>query len=326
VKRAFVALAALLGWVRDAEACDDLHRHTSVVGVAEDGTFLTEHSWSGGVECPVHAIEIRSAAGEQLGMYEEAPDSSPGCLPQWWRVTGQVPLAARRGEMAGALIGRLAGKLGVQALRPSRQRLGLRQDFRGTCLSVSLGTASGALPLWSQLLTHFGDCVPVKVSAFESPRSALLFVAYRYARPGPCSARAEGVHWLTPDEIDASRHLLRAGSSFAQGKYKAAARAAETALARSPGLIPARVLLARALVRADTPWSLAQGRLSSHYHYARPLECRDGSFESFVQLFGEAEFAAWREDEAFAPWLDREHSRHEEAHGDEGPLAGWDRR
>ena len=327
MKLPLVAVALLLGWVHDARACDDLHTHTSVVGVASDGTFLTEHWWSGGVDCTLHTIEIRSASGEQLGMYEDVPDGLPGCLPQWWRVTGQVPFHGAKGETAESLVERLARKLALQPLRPSRQRLGLAQNFQGTCLRVSLGTPSGPVPIWSQLLSHFGDCVPVNVAPFESPRSALLFVNYRYQRLGGCSARAEGVHWLTPSELDASRHLLRAEHSFARAKYKAAARAAETALARSPNLVPARVLLARALARADTPWSLAQGRLFSHYNYPIPLECRDGSFETFVQSFEDGDFAAWREDEAFAAWLSLEVGRHAEAHGkDEGQLGGWDRR
>ena len=38
---ASLAVASLLvGWAGDAGACDDLHTHTSVVGVASDGTFL----------------------------------------------------------------------------------------------------------------------------------------------------------------------------------------------------------------------------------------------------------------------------------------------
>ena len=325
MKRTLVAVALLLGTARRAQACDDLHTHTSVVGVASDGTFLTEHRWSGGVDCPLHTIELRSAAGEQLGMYEDVPAASPGCRPQWWRVTGLVPFAAPPGEMADSLVERLARKLALQALRPSRQRLSLAQDFQGTCLRVSLGTSNGPVPIWSQPLDHFGGCRPVKLAAFESPRSPLLFVNYRYARLGGCSVRAEGVHWLTPDELDASRHLLRAEQSFARARYKAAARAAETALARSPNLIPARILLARALARAGTEWSLAQGRLTRSY-LATP-ECREGTFTEYGDWFDDAEFEPWRNDKAFEPWLQLEHDGHREAHGqDESPLGGWDRR
>lgn len=200
MKLALALLALLSLWARAATACDDMHSHTSVLGVAPDGSFVT-HRWvSGGVTCALERLELRAPDALLVASYDNDPDTEQGCLARW-TVTGSVPLPE-----------------------------------------------------------HF----------------------------------------------------------------KAAARAAETALALAPELIPARTLLLRSLALAGTPWSLAEGRVTGFYRDVR--ECREGNFYDYMSVVEEPIFDAWHEDESFEAWISDEFGRHIAAHGSDEVYSGnWDR-
>lgn len=324
MKLAPALLAVLSLWARAATACDDLHSHTSVLGVARDGSFVTQRWVSGGVTCALERLELRAPDALLVASYDNDPDTEQGCLARW-TVTGPVPLPVLPGEIADSLAARLKAALGLRALGASQQRVSLKQDFSGTCLQVSLRTAQGPLPIWSQATARFVDCLPVQLTAAASPRSPLLFLKYRYDQAvGGCSVHASGAHWLTAREIAAARHLQRAQATFAREQFKAAARAAETALALAPELIRARMLLLRSLALAGTPWSLAEGRVTGFYRDVR--ECREGNFYDYMSVVAEPIFDAWHEDESFEAWIADEFGRHIAAHGsDEAYSGNWDR-
>ena len=321
--RFWALLALLLAFARPAGACDDIVDVTRVVGVAPDGRFLLRRLRSGGVSCSLESFELRDRNGELVAQYTDEPDDE--CAASF-KVGGQPPLLPRPHENADNLGRRLEQALQLAPLAPVAVRLSVQQDLseRGACLQVFLIKRQGYVPIWEQAAAKLGQCLATRVSSSQSARSPLLFFDYSFRRGGGCSIEASGTHWLTPAELAAARRLHRGERQLAAGALTEAAASAEAALADSPTLMRARLLLARSLYRAQTPWSEASARLAGRY--PPRSACREGTFLGWASRLGGDDFQAWNQDADFDSWLDAEYQRHEAAHGEnEGVYVGWDR-
>jgi hypothetical protein len=321
MKRLWATLALLFGAARPALACDDIVSEQRIVGVAPDGSFVLATLWAGGVSCTLRAFELRGPDGRVRGRYVDDPDLENDCATRV-RIEGKVPLPVAGSESLEQLERRLSRELELRLPGQASRTYSVHQRFSGgPCLQVWAVEKQGYIPIWRQDTTLGLDCVPVIVSARQSPRSSLLFLTYKYERLGECSRRMSGTHWLRAEELEAARLVHRGEQLFSARNFAASARRAEVALTLAPTLVPARVLLARSLVRQGMGWPEAAPRLRGSYPPGE--ECREGTFLDWYTVLTEHE--AWTTADGFQAWLDAETERHDAAHDRESDFSGWDR-